>query len=152
MSVRAHLPGYGRLPFLRNAAVRTGVYIGVGFTLIFVAWLFVANRVPALEGYAFERNLAAASAFGVLALVPLIRFFRVPGNLLASSLIGWGILTLTYAVLGVHFWALGNRYTASQIFMIGAVLFTILATLAWIGTCVWRAFHPYVRRSNHDLS
>ena len=139
IAVRAHLPGYGRLHVFKNAAIRTGVYAGVGLAMVLVAWVFVANRAPALEPFALERNIAAAAALGLFAAVPVLRFLRLPGPLLASSLVAWSILALTYRLLCVYFWGLAERYSAVQLFTIGAILYMILATLSWIGTCIWRA-------------
>lgn len=152
MSVRAQLPGDGRGRVLQNAAVRVGVYTGVGLALIFTAWVFVANRIAASENFADERNLAAAAALGLLAAVSVIRFFRLPGNLLASSLIAWSILTVTYWGLSVHFWGLTERYSAFQIFTLGSVSYMIIATVSWIGTCIWRVRHSNVSHSNHHVS
>src|SRR5258707_6450333 len=89
MLVRPHLPGYRWFHVFRNAAIRTGVYVGVCLTLVFSAWLVIANRAPILERFALERNIAAAAILGFLAVVPIFRFLRLPGHLLASSLIGW---------------------------------------------------------------
>jgi hypothetical protein len=139
IAVRAHLPGYSRLHVFKNAAIRTGVYAGVGLAMVLVAWVFVANRAPALEPFALERNIAAAVALGLFAAVPVLRFLRLPGPLLASSLIAWSILALTYRLLCVYFWGLAERYSTVQLFTIGAILYMILATLSWIGTCIWRA-------------
>jgi hypothetical protein len=138
IAVRAHLPGYGKLHVFKNAAVRTGVYSGIGMAAVLVAWVFVANRAPTLEQFALERNLAAAVALGLFAAVPVLRFLRLPGPLLASSLIAWSMLSLTYRVLCVYFWGLATRYSAMQLFTLGVILYLILATLSWIGTCIWR--------------
>ena len=139
MSARMPLPAYELTRALHNVATRIGLYTGVGMTLIFTAWLLIANRMPALENLAFERNVLGAAAFGLVALVPVVRFARSPGNLLASSLIGWGILSLAYSALGLYFQALSDRYSAPQILMLGSLVYMILATLSWIGTCLWRA-------------
>jgi hypothetical protein len=147
MSVSVHLPGYGLTRIFRNAAVRIGIYAGVGLALAFTAWLFVANRVPAFENLALERNLVAAVTLSLLALVPVLRFLRLPGHLLASSFIAWTILTLTYSGLCVHFRALSGRYSAPQVFILGALVYMIFATLSWIGTCLWRARESHVSQS-----
>jgi hypothetical protein len=143
IAVRAHLPGYSRLHVFKNAAIRTGVYAGVGLSMVLVAWVFVANRAPALERFALERNVGAAAALSLFAMVPVLRFLRLPGPLLASGLIAWSILALTYQLLCVVFWGLAGRYSAVHIFALGAVLYMIVATVSWIGTCIWR-----VRESN----
>ena len=139
IAVRAHLPGYSKVHVIKNAAIRTGVYSGVGLSMVLVAWLVVANRAPSLEQFALDRNLAAAVALGLFAAVPVLRFLRLPGPLLASGLVAWSILALTYRLLCVYFWGLAERYSAVQLFTIGAILYMILATLSWIGTCIWRA-------------
>jgi uncharacterized membrane protein YvlD (DUF360 family) len=144
--VSAHLPGYGKLHVFKNAAIRTGVYSGVGLAMVLVTWVLVANRVPALEPVALERNAAAAAALGVFAVVPVLRFLRLPGPLLASGLVAWSILALTYRLLCVVFWGLGERYSAVHIFTLGAVLYMIVATLSWIGICIWRARESDVSR------
>jgi uncharacterized membrane protein YvlD (DUF360 family) len=139
IAVRAHLPGYSKVHVIKNAAIRTGVYAGVGLSMVLVAWVFVANRAPSLEQFALDRNLAAAVALGLFAAVPVLRFLRLPGPLLASGLVAWSILALTYRLLCVYFWGLAERFSAVHIFTLGAVLYMIVATLSWIGTCVWRA-------------
>ncbi len=139
IAAHAHLPSYSKVHVIRNAAVRTGVYSGVGLSLVLVAWLVIANRAPSLEQFAADRNLAGAVALGLFAAVPVLRFLRLPGPLLASGLVAWSILALTYRLLCVYFWGLAERFSAMHIFMLGAVLYMILATLSWIGTCLWRA-------------
>jgi hypothetical protein len=146
IAVRAHLPGYSRLHVFKNAAIRTGVYAGVGLAMVLVAWVFVANRAPALERLALERNVAAAVALVVFATVPVLRFWRLPGPLLASGLIAWSILALIYRLLCVVFSGLAERYSAVQIFTLGTVLYMIVATLSWIGTCIWRARDSNISR------
>lgn len=152
MSVRPHLPGYRWFHFLRNAAVRTGVYIGVCFTLVFSVWLVIANHVPLLERLAFERNLAAEGVFCFLAAVPVLRFFRAPGNLLASSLIAWLIFSLCYRVLCFVFGKLSDWHSTFQVFMFGAVIYMILTTLSWIGTFLWRARAAHISHPKHHVS
>jgi hypothetical protein len=134
---------------VHNAGVRTGVFTGVTLALGFTIWLYVANRVPSLENVALERNFVAAVALALIAAIPVLRFLRAPGNLLVASLIAWSILTLTYRGLTVYFTRLAERYSAVQVFTLGAVVFMILATLSWIGTCLWRLRGDNISHSNH---
>src|SRR5260221_14734553 len=99
MLVRPHLPGYRWFHVFRNAAIRTGVYVGVCLTLVFSAWLVIANHAPFLERFALERNIAAAAVLGFLAAIPAFRFLRLPGHLLASSLVGGLICSLAYVAV-----------------------------------------------------
>jgi hypothetical protein len=152
MPVRAHLPGYRRLGFLRNASVRTGVYVGLCLSLVFFSWIILANRVPFLERFALVRNIAAALLLAVLAMVPILRFLRMPGPLLASSLIGWVIFSFSYRVFCIFFPGLAQRYAAMQIFMLGAVVYLIVVTLSWIGTIIWRVRTSNESHPNHHPS
>jgi hypothetical protein len=133
------MPAYGWFHSLRNASVRTGVYVGVALSIALSGWVIVANRVPFLDRFALVRNLAAVALLGLLALIPVLRFWRMPGNLLASSLVAWAIFTLTYRVLCIDFAGLTERFNAVQIFMLGAVLYMLVVTLSWIATIIRRA-------------
>src|SRR6266481_2120238 len=141
MLVRPHLPGYRWFHVFRNASIRTGVYVGVCLTLVFSAWLVIANHAPFLERFALERNIAAAAILAFLAAIPVFRFLRLPGHLLASSLVGCLI-----------FRGLGNRLSTFQVFMMGAVVYMILTTLCWIVGTVWRAREAYESHPNHHAS
>jgi hypothetical protein len=139
IAVRAHLPGYSRLHFFKNAAVRTGVYAGIGLSLVLTSWVFVANRFPALEIFAKERNLAAIVALALFGAIPVLRFLRLPGPLLAAGLVAWSVLSFAYRILCAFFWGLADRFSAVHVFMLGAVIYMLIATVSWIGTCIWRA-------------
>jgi hypothetical protein len=152
MPVTAHLPGYRWFHVFKNVAVRVGVYIGVCLSLTLSTWILVANRLPFLERFALERNLAAAVVLGLLAVIPVIRFLRLPGNLLASTLIAWMIFSLTYRLLCLYFSALADRWSAFMIFTVGAVVYLISATLAWIGTLIWRARERDLSHPNNHVS
>lgn len=151
MTVRAQFPGHELTQVLHNTGVRTGVYTGVALAIAFSVWLYVANRVPSLESVALQRNVIAATVLGVIAALPILRFLRSPGNLLVSSLIAWGVLTFTYRGLCLHFSDLADRYSAPQIFALGAVVYMIVATLSWIGTCIWKARASHISHSNHHV-
>src|SRR5207245_11300490 len=120
------LPGYRWFHVFRNAAVRMGVYVGVCLTLVFTAWLVIANRAPFLERFALERDIAAAAILCFLAAIPVFRFLRFPGHLLASSLIGWLIFSLSYRVLCLVYHGLSNRLSTFHVFVLGAGVYMIL--------------------------
>jgi hypothetical protein len=152
MRVRAHLPGYRRLQFLASAAVRTGVYTGIALALIFALWLILANDVPVLEKFALERNIAGAGALAIVALVPILRFWRLPANLLTSGLLGWAIMSLAYRLLCIHFAGLAARNSATHVFTLGAVVYLIAATVAWIGSCIWKLRDSDASRSHSHIT
>ena len=141
VSLRAHLPAYGLFHSFRNVSVRTGMYVGVFLSTVLTAWVVIANRVPLLDRYAFPRTLIAAALLGLLAIVPVLRFWRLPGNLLSSSLVGWTLFCLTYRVLCIGFPRLQQRIgvSAVQVFMLGAVAYMLVVTISWIGTIIRRA-------------
>jgi len=152
MLVRPHLPGYRWFHIFRNAAIRTGVYVGVCLTLVFTAWLVIANHAPFLERFASERNIAAAAILCFLAAVPVFRFLRFPGQLLGSSLLGWFIFSLSYRGLCVVFRGLSNRRSTMQVFVLGTIVYLILSTLCWIVGVIWRAREAHESHPNHHAS
>ena len=140
-SVRAHLPAYGWFQGFRNASVRTGVYVGILLSIVLCGWVIVANRVSFFDRFALLRNLTAFAVLGLIAVIPVLRFWRMPGNLLSSSLVAWLLFCLTYRVLCMTFSRLEERarISAVQIFVVGAVSILLIATLSWIGTIIRRA-------------
>lgn len=144
------LPAQELTLVLHNPGVRTGVYAGAALAAGFAVWLYVANRVPSLESVALQRNLVAAAVLGLLAAIPVLRFLREPGSLLVSGLIAWGGLSIAYRGLCIHFTTLADRSTAMQVFISGAVVYMILATLSWIGTCLWKLRHTQISHSHHQ--
>jgi hypothetical protein len=152
MLVRPHLPGYRWFHVFRNSAIRTGVYVGVCLTLVFTAWVVIANHAPLLERLALERNIAAVVILCLVAAVPILRFLRLPGHLLASSLIAWLIFSLSYGALTVIFGGLSNRLSTFHVFMLGAVVYMILTTLSWIIATIWRAREANASHPKHHAS
>lgn len=138
------MPAFLRLPFfrwfffLKDAAIRLGIYVGVCMSIIFSVWLLVANRAPLLEPLALERNIGAAALLGVFACLPVLRFYRLPNDLLLSGFLGWSILTLTYRIFCFKFVLLEEYYSAFHIFVLGVVSYLVFATVSWIGTIIWR--------------
>ncbi len=152
MLVRPHLPGYRWFHVFRNAATRTGVYVGVCLTFVLAAWLVIANHAPFLERFALERNIAAAAILCFLAAIPVIRFLRWPGHLLASGLLGWLIFSLSYRALCMIFPGISDRLSAFHVFMLGAVVYMILTTLCWIVATIWRAREANASHPKHHAS
>ncbi len=56
---RTHSPQ--PLSLHQNVALRTGVYAGLGLSLILVVWIFLANRVAIPKEFVRERNLATVA-------------------------------------------------------------------------------------------
>ena len=145
----AKLPGYRLLGFLKNVAVRTGIYSGISLSLIFTGWLLIANRVPFLEPFALARNIVAAVLLIFFACIPLMRFYRSPAELLISGLLAWSLLTGFYRLFGFVFVLLEDNYSAFHVFVLGAVSYLLFATVSWIGTIVWRVRATHNSHPNH---
>src|SRR5262249_2265502 len=138
MNDTAQLPGYRWFHAFKHAPVRLGIYIGVLLSAIFVAWLFVANRMPALEPFALERNLGAAALLVVFALIPVLRFLRSPRGLLLSGLVCWAIFSFVYRILCLFFTALDDWHSTTHIFMLGFVVYLFAATFSWVVRMILR--------------
>ena len=149
MPESVHLPGYRWLMFLRNVPVRVGIYTGICLSLVFTMWLVLANRVPFLERLALGRNVAAVVFLVLCASLPVLRFYRSPGDLLVSGLLAWTMLSITYRLLCMVFVLLNNRYTTFHVFVLGAVVYLICATLSWIGKMIWKARSADVSHLHH---
>jgi hypothetical protein len=139
-SIRAHVPEEDvSLHVWHNASVRTGIFTGVSLSLIFCTWVILANRVSFFDQFALLRNLSAVAVLCSLALIPVLRFWRWPGHLLASSLVGWLIFSVSYRLLCMYFVDLKDRYSAVEVFMLGAVAYMLVVTMCWLGAILWRA-------------
>lgn len=121
-----------RNSFPRNPAFSLGILLGVCFSGIGVAWLLLANRMPQLDPFAFERNIALAVLFGVLGFVPACRFVKSPTRSFLSGIIAWTILTLTYSLAEIYFPRLATRLSAFHLFVLGGVVLGLMAALAWV--------------------
>jgi hypothetical protein len=153
MTFAQRLPGYKTYGALKDSAFRTGVYIGLCLFGVFSVWLIVANKFTVFERVALERNILAAAAMAVFAAIPILRFRRRPGSLLGSGLIAWAIFSFLYRLSALYFTGLSQWHSAWQVFMVGALLYLIAATLAWIVGLVLRvrASHS-AHGQNHQLT
>jgi hypothetical protein len=147
--VHAPSSGHIRIDFRRNPPVRTGVYVGLAMSVVFTTWILIANEIQLLERFAMERNVGALALLLCLASIPVLRFYRVPDAMLLSSLIGWSLLTVTYQLLCLRFVLLSEHYSAAHVFIVGALLYLILATLSWVGNMVWRVRRAHLSHPNH---
>jgi len=152
MSSREDPSGLPALQKEWKVALLVGVRAGIGLSVVLAVWLVLANRIPFLERFAWERNLAAATALALLALLPLLRFFPAPRRMLVCSLMAWAIFSLAYRGFCLFYPALTKRIGAFHLFMLGGVVYTIVATLTWIGTFIWSVRDDHVSQTRHHLS
>ncbi|MGB2677898.1 MAG: hypothetical protein WAN12_12525 [Candidatus Acidiferrum sp.] len=149
MPESVHLPGYRWLMFLRNVPVRVGIYTGICLSIVFAMWLVLANRVPLLERLALGRNIIAVVGLVLFASLPILRFYRSPGDLMVSGLLAWMLLSITYRLLCMVFVLLNERYSAFHVFVLGAVTYLIFATLSWIGMIIWKVRSADISHLHH---
>jgi hypothetical protein len=135
--------------FLRNVPVRVGIYTGICLSLVFAMWLVLANRVPLLERLALERNIIAVVGLVFFASLPILRFYRSPGDLMVSGLLAWTLLSITYRLLCMVFVLLNERYSGFHVFVLGAVTYLIFATLSWIGMIIWKVRSADISHPHH---
>ena len=109
-----------------------GTVLGACLVGIAIAWLLVANRVPSLAQFAFQRNLVAGAAIGVLMLLPFCLFLQSPRRIFVSGVIAWAILAVCYWMLGFLFANLADRLGAFHLFTLGAIAVGVLAAADWV--------------------
>jgi hypothetical protein len=112
--------------------LRLGLIAGAALSAVAIAWLLIANRVPALDRLAMLRNLTAGALVVVIMLVPVWRFRGCPAHVLTCGLTSWSVLTLVYAILQIPFPLLGIRMGTFHFFMLGAVLLGLASVLLWV--------------------
>ncbi|HKI12006.1 MAG TPA: hypothetical protein VKA02_07825 [Candidatus Acidoferrum sp.] len=149
MPESVHLPGYRWLMFLRNVPVRMGIYTGICLSLVFAMWLVLANRAPLLERLALGRNIIAVVGLVLFASLPILRFYRSPGDLMVSGLLAWTLLSITYRLLCMVFVLLDEKFSAFHVFVLGAVVYLIFATLSWIGMIIWKVRSADISHPHH---
>lgn len=124
-----------------QAAIRLGLVIGVALSGVAIAWLLVANRIPALDPLAMLRNLLAVALATIFMLVPVYRFRKSPAHVFTCGLTAWSILTLIYAILQIPFPRLGTRMGTFHFFMLGAVLLGLASAVLWVARLVLTLWH-----------
>jgi hypothetical protein len=129
-----------------------GIVLGVCFSGVGLTWLLAANRIRHLDPFASERNFALAAAFVALGLAPFCRFKRSPSRSFLSGITAWAILSLTYAVAELGFPILGTRLGAFHLFVLGCVLFGLVAVLAWIMNLLILLRHARLRQHRQQIA
>ena len=151
MAARHQLPGMQWIHWMRSASLRIGVTTGVYLSCVFVAWLFIANRVPELESLAGIRNVSAGATVILLMLIPVLRFRREPLRMFVSGLTAWTLLTLTYIAMEMYFSLLESRMGALHIFMLGGVTYGFVAVFHWVFLLCAEARHRHVAQAEQGV-
>jgi len=133
--------------WLRIASLRIGTLTGIYSSCVFVAWLFVANRLAELEPLAELRNLVAGAVLIIVLAIPVLRFRQQPGKLFVAGLTAWTLLTLTYLAAELHFTLLESRMGALHVFVLGAVSYGFVAVLDWVFLMCAGVRHQHMAQS-----
>jgi hypothetical protein len=131
-------------PPTSGSVLRIGIYCGSFLILAMLGALVAANRMPALEKYAFERNASCYTLFVLLMLVPVIRFLGRPIQMFASAMIAWGMFVVLYDIASFYFRDLFQVLrTPLQALAEGTVVYGIFAAGSWVcGMLLHARNHP----------
>jgi hypothetical protein len=147
-----HHSGKTETRLFRHPVVRTGLTTGVLLSLVMMVALVAANRVPSLETYALERNAICFGLFALVALIPIVRFLRSPGQQFTSGIIGWIVLTLAYVAAGNFFHKLHSTLrTPGVVLAYGAALYGFAAVACWVAIMVRLATQQAPARSRRRI-
>jgi hypothetical protein len=137
--------GPSKADLILRPALVAGCYVGAMLTIAMLGALVAANRAPGLEGYAFERNVASFSLFGILMLLPVLRFLNRPLKMFVASMTAWSILSLAYDFAGIYFHNLFSvlQRTPFEVLTEGAIVYGIISVAAWVFAIILHARrHP----------
>jgi hypothetical protein len=128
------LPGSRWLEWLRIPWLRLGVLTGVYLAVVMVAAVLAANRVPWLEPYAVLRNSASAAVFGLVMLVPILKFRHEPVSLWLAAATALLLFALAYWMMGFFFSTLHVRLRVTPLhaFILGAGGYGFVAVAVWV--------------------
>lgn len=132
MVARSQPRGTRRSSLPRNPVVRTGALLGAGFTGLFWAWLWIANRFPEYESLAQIRNVSAGVLLVLLMGIPILRFRRHPAKMFLAGLTAWTLLSIAYTAMQLNFSLLRSRLGTLQLFMLGAICYGFVAVFSWV--------------------
>jgi hypothetical protein len=132
-------------PNTPHPVARTGITTGALLVTVMLASLLITNRIPSLERYAFERNIASYILFALVMLIPVCRFINQPARLFGASMIGWVLFSAAYNITCLFFINLqeGLHRTPFQVLFEGILLYGICAVAVWVATMALHARrHP----------
>ena len=120
-----------------------GVYTGAVLLIVMMGALVTANRIPALERYALERNAISDSLFMLLP----VRFWKSPMKMFGAAMIAWTLFVVAYDVAGMVFQNLFDsvRHTPLMALSEGTVVYGVLSVLSWVGGMILHALRDSMR-------
>jgi hypothetical protein len=132
------------LPPSKHPTVKCGLYTGALLVITMLGALVAANRVPALERYALERNAVSYGLFVLSMLLPVVRFWKQPLKIFGAGMIGWTIFAAAYDIAGMMLQNLFDaiRHPPLVAMCEGAVVYGVGAVAAWvISMCIIARHH-----------
>ncbi len=131
-----------------HQAFRTGLRTAASLIVIMIAALLVANRIPALDPYALERNAACFTLFVLVAVIPVVRFLNHPRQMIVSAMVGWVLFAGAYDLAGYFFRNLFDVLrTPFELLVEGAAVYGVCAVGSWVVEMIHHARrHPMVPR------
>ena len=137
-----------------HPTVRCGLYTGALLVIAMLGALVAANRIPALERYALERNAISYSLFTLLMLLPVARFWKQPLKMFGAGMIGWTIFAAAYDIAGMVFQNLFDaiRHTPLVALCEGAVAYGVCAVASWVVAMCILARHQQIAPSRKAAS
>jgi hypothetical protein len=141
LSPDANFPG----KHVPHPALWTGLYTGALLVIVMMGALVAANRIPALERFALERNAISYSLFLLFMLIPILRFWNRPLQMFGSAMIAWTIFVAAFDISGMVFQNLFDavRHTPLLALCEGAVVYGVCSVIFWVGGMVIQARrHP----------
>src|ERR1700683_2627547 len=134
----------GRRSPLLTAVIITGTVTGVLLTSVMLGSLFTANRTNIFYSEAGLRDLICSTLFGVVMMIPVLRFFRSPGRMFRAGLFGWVIFVLAYSCTAIYYSNLVNRLgkTSFHVLVLGATVYGVLAVCVWVIVTAMALFRP----------
>jgi len=141
-------PALRREPSALGQALRSGVRMALALTAIMLVALVVANRIPALENYALERNALFTTVFVLVAVSPVLRYRKHPRQMFVAAMVGWVLFVGAYNLAGLFFRELFEVLRTPFEFLVeGAVVYGICAVGLWVMDMIHEARrHPIVSR------
>ena len=142
---------------ISHPALRTGLYTGALLVVVLLGALVAANRIPALEPYALERNAISYTLFVMFMLIPIVRFWNQPLRMFGAGMIAWTLFAASYDVAGMIFQNLYDavRHTPFMVLTEGAVVYGVCSVISWVGGMVIHARrHPIApgRKARHHAA
>ena len=136
----ANSEGLSRTRTSVHPAFVLGLYTGAALTVVMLGSLVLANRVPALEPYAFERNAVCGALFVMLMLVPVLRYINRPVRMFVASMTAWVLLSAAYDLAGMYFRDLFVVLrTPAEVLTEGAVAYGVIAVASWVCCMIFHA-------------